>query len=82
MGVATEPAVLCNVIFAAAAFSAGTDTGTKHLTVRAMNAGFNTVFLFGACLGVMIFLLTFVVPDRKANKGSGGGEEAMIPGDL
>lgn len=62
---------LFGTIFTMIAFSSGVDPTTGHLTVAAMNSGFNGVFTFGALLGVFIFILSFVAHEEKKGKRAG-----------
>jgi DHA2 family metal-tetracycline-proton antiporter-like MFS transporter len=67
-------------IFVMVGFAQGMDPQTKHLTVAAMDAGFNAVFLFGAGLGVLLLILTVAVREQKRDVP--GEEAAMGMGGL
>jgi uncharacterized membrane-anchored protein len=67
-------------IFTIVAFAEEMNPVTKYLTVAAMDAGFNAIFLFGIGLGVVMVILLFVVQDH--NRTAPGDGATMGLGGL
>lgn len=67
-------------IFTIVAFDEGMDPVTKYPILAAMDAGFNVIILFGIGLGVVMFILLFVVQDH--NRTAPGDEAMMEMGGL
>jgi hypothetical protein len=80
MMIAMTALTLYGSIFTIVAFAEGMGPVTKYPTVAAMDAGFNAIFLFGIGLGVVMFILLFVVRDH--NRTSSGDGAAMGLGGL
>jgi hypothetical protein len=68
-------------IFTIVAFAGGMDPAAKHLAVSAMDAGFNAVFLFGAGLGAVLLLLSFVVREQERTDQP-GDEQVCVTGEM
>jgi|GEM_PF-3751735 len=63
---------LYGAIFIMVALSVGQSQDATSLTQPIMDAGFHVVFLFDAVLGLVIFLLSFVVKERNRSPDKPG----------
>jgi hypothetical protein len=80
MMIAMTALFLYGPIFTIVAFAEGMGPVNKYPTVAVMDAGFNVIFLFGIGLGVVMFILLFVVRDH--NRTASGDGAAMGLGGL
>jgi hypothetical protein len=80
MMIAMTALFLYGSIFTIVAFAEWMDPVTKYPTIAAMDAGFNVIIFFGIGLGVVMFILLFVVQDH--NRQASGDEAVMEMGGL